>query len=168
MLTSTFRILVFGTTTLAAFGIAANFTSAYAESDGNTPLGQWRTIDDETNRAKSIVEITEADGELQGKVVKLLDREGKDPNPTCDECPGDRKGKPIKGMTILWGLEEEDDEWTGGTILDPASGDTYDAILKLKDSGEKLDVRGYIGLSMLGRTQTWERLDGPTDKSENN
>lgn len=159
------------TTIVLATAIAAAFASHTALSafaaPATSPEGYWRTIDDETSRAKSIVEITETDGELQGKVVKLLDREGKDPNPTCDECPGDRKGQPIKGMTVLWGLEQDGEEWTDGTILDPNSGDTYDATVKLEEEGEKLNVRGYIGLSMLGRTQIWERVDKPAATTGN-
>ena len=143
-------------------GIASHSAlSAFAANEATEPTGYWRTIDDETHEAKSIVRITEERGELKGKVVTLLNRKGEDPNPVCDGCPGDRKDQPIKGMTILWGLERDGGEWSGGTILDPESGDTYDAKLELKEGGEKLDVRGYIGFSMLGRTQTWERIDKP-------
>jgi uncharacterized protein (DUF2147 family) len=122
-----------------------------------TPEGRWRTVDDKTHKEKSIVEITEVNGELQGKVVKLLDRGDKPANPTCEKCEGDRKGKPIVGMTILWGLKQDGDEWSGGEILDPETGETYDAKLALEDEGQKLEVRGFLGISLLGRSQTWAR-----------
>ncbi|MCE9649935.1 MAG: DUF2147 domain-containing protein [Parvibaculum sp.] len=122
-----------------------------------TPEGRWRTVDDKTHKEKSIVEITEVNGELQGKVVKLLNRGDKPANPICDKCEGDRKGKPVIGMTILWGLKQDGDEWSGGEILDPESGETYDAKLALEDEGQKLEVRGFLGISLLGRTQTWAR-----------
>ena len=157
-MSATDTVIVLAAATLTALA-SHTALSAFAATSETSPAGYWRTIDDETGRPKSIVEITETDGELRGKVMKLLDREGQDPNPTCDECPGERKGQPIKGMTILWGLAPEGDEWTGGTILDPKSGDTYDATVKLEDGGEKLNVRGYIGFSMLGRTQVWERVE---------
>ncbi len=103
---------------------------------------------------------------MNGKVAELMNLETDDPNPTCDDCPGERKGQPVKGMTILWGVEREGNEWSGGTILDPESGDTYDASLELREGGQKLDVRGFIGFSMLGRTQTWERVDKPKLKKD--
>lgn len=165
-MSTTDTVIVLATAALTAFA-SHSVLSAFAATSQTSPAGYWRTIDDETSRPKSIVEITETGGELEGKVVKLLDREGKDPNPICDGCPGDRKGQPVKGMTILWGLEPENGEWTNGTILDPSSGDTYDATLKLRKGGEKLDVRGYIGFSMLGRTQVWERVEGPAGEPEN-
>jgi len=122
-----------------------------------SPEGRWRTVDDKTHQEKSVVEITEVNGELRGKVVQLLNRGDKPKNPMCDKCEGDRKGKPVIGMTILWGLKEDGDEWTGGSILDPENGEVYDAKIEVKDSGQKLDVRGFLGISLLGRTQTWVR-----------
>ena len=152
-------IALFTATLVSAVSYTA--LSALAASPADTPTGYWRTIDDKTGKAKSIIEISEENGELSGKVVKLLDRAGKDPNPTCDDCPGERKGQPIKGMTILWGLTQDGEEWTDGTILDPSTGDTYDANVEVTEGGKELDVRGYIGLSIIGRTQTWERVDAP-------
>lgn len=139
---------------ILAVALAGLALPAFASA---TPEGRWRTIDDKTHKEKSIVEIAEVNGELQGKVVKLLNRGDKPANPACDKCEGDRKGKPVIGMTILWGLKQDGDEWTGGSILDPENGETYDAKLSLKDDGRKLDVRGFLGISLLGRTQTWVR-----------
>src|SRR5690606_6017839 len=117
-----------------------------------TPVGRWTTIDDSTGKPKSIVEIEQAaNGTLTGKVVEILQSD-KGPNPVCDKCDGERKGKPIKGMTILWGLKPDGAQvWDGGSILDPAKGKTYKAKITLTDGGKKLQMRGYIGIEALGR-----------------
>jgi uncharacterized protein (DUF2147 family) len=121
-----------------------------------SPVGRWQTIDDATGKPKSIVEISDTGGELQGKVVELLNPSK--PNPTCDNCDGDRKGKPIQGMTILWGVKKDGDSWGGGKILDPEKGKVYGATLTPEAGGQKLQVRGYLGISMLGRTQEWNKV----------
>lgn len=135
---------------------AASWMAQAAES----PIGRWTTIDDSTGKPKSVVEIDQAsNGTLSGKVVEILQSD-KGPNPVCDKCDGALKGKPIKGMTILWGLKPDGTAvWDGGSILDPAKGKTYKAKITLTDGGKKLQMRGYIGIEALGRTQTWVRRD---------
>lgn len=130
-------------------------TGAYA---AESPEGRWQTIDDETGKPKSIVEIqTAADGTLSGKVAEVL-RSDQGPNPLCTKCDGERKDQPITGMTILWDLEPAGEgAWSGGSILDPAKGKTYRAKARLLEGGDKLEVRGYIGIEALGRSQTWVR-----------
>lgn len=116
--------------------------------------GTWKTIDDETKQAKSLVEISEApNGELSGKVVKLFNN----PDVVCDKCDGALKGKPVVGMTIMTGLKKDGDGWENGKILDPKSGKVYSAKAKLIEGGKRLEVRGFLGISLLGRTQVWER-----------
>src|SRR5580658_7535417 len=122
-----------------------------------SPVGRWKTIDDLTGKAKSVVLIWEEGGKLFGRVQKLVDPDPKDPNPTCDGCAGAQKGKPVVGMRILWDLQKDGDGWSGGTILDPATGKTYKCLLSVEEGGTKLKVRGFIGISMLGRTQYWLR-----------
>lgn len=117
-------------------------------------IGKWKTIDDETGKAKSIVEISEKNGVYYGKVVEIL-TDKKDA--VCDKCPADRKGKPIKGLTIITGLKKDGSEYTGGKIIDPSSGKEYKCMMKLNGKN-KLEVRGYVGISALGRTQTWTRM----------
>ncbi len=133
-------------------------TAALAAIDDNGPIGKWRTIDDDSGKPRAIVEIDKTDGELHGKIVKLLNQPKDDRNPVCDECEGPRHGKPVVGMTILWGLEKDGDKWTDGKILDPESGDVYDASIELGEDDQTLKVRGYLGISLLGRTQTWQRV----------
>ncbi|MGV3458921.1 MAG: DUF2147 domain-containing protein [Flavobacterium sp.] len=117
--------------------------------------GKWKTIDDETGKAKSIVEIYESNGKLYGKIVEILNPAKKDSK--CTECEGADKGKPIQGLVIIKGLTKDGNEWTDGDILDPTKGKLYSCTLKL-DGKDKLKVRGYLGVSLLGRTQTWTRV----------
>lgn len=123
-------------------------------ASASDPLGRWKTIDDETGQAKSIVEISRAsDGTLSGTVVEILQSD-KGPNPVCDECSGARKDQPIQGMTILWGMSPKGDEWSGGTILDPAKGRTYRS--KMQMHGEdRLGVSGCV--AFICREQVWQR-----------
>ena len=123
----------------------------YAQS----PVGTWKTIDDETKQAKSYVEIFEKDGKLYGKVTKILTKGKEDAK--CTDCSGALKNKPILGMQILSGLKKDGKEWNGGKIIDPNSGKEYKAKMSL-NGNDKLDVRGFIGISLVGRTQTWQRV----------
>ena len=120
-------------------------------------VGRWKTIDDETGKAKSVVEITKKDGKLYGKIVKLYREKGEDKDPTCTECTDYRKGKKIIGMTIITGLVQDGDEWEADdAILDPKNGSIYDCKIWLdEDNSNILNVRGYIGFFF--RTQTWHR-----------
>lgn len=116
----------------------------------NGVVGTWKTIDDETKQPKALVQISEsASGELSGKIVKLFNN----PDAVCSKCDGANKDKPVVGMNILWGLKKDGDAWEGGKILDPKTGKVYSA--KLKVAGDKLEVRGFLGMALLGRTQTW-------------
>ena len=117
--------------------------------------GKWKTIDDETGKAKSIVEIYEHNGTVYGKVVEILNPAKK--NAKCTECEGADKNKPVEGLVIIKGLTKDGNEWTDGDILDPTKGKLYSCTLKL-DGKDKLKVRGYLGVSLLGRTQTWTRV----------
>lgn len=111
-------------------------------------VGRWKTIDDETGEAKSIVEIYEKDGKYFGRVVDLL---MKPDDTVCDKCPGSRKGQTIVGMDIVTNMVKKGDEFEGGQILDPVKGKVYDC--KMWEEGGNLMVRGYLGF--FYRTQTW-------------
>ncbi|MPS65292.1 MAG: DUF2147 domain-containing protein [Chryseobacterium sp.] len=117
--------------------------------------GKWKTVDDETKQVKSIVEIfKKSDGKYYGKVSQLLIKPA---DPNCTGCKDDRKGKPILGMEIIRGLVKDGEEFSGGTITDPKTGKTYKCTIKR--NGDQLNVRGYIGLSLIGRTQTWSKVN---------
>ena len=132
-------------------------TSALAQEA--SPVGRWTTIDDETKKPKSVIAIYEENGKLFGKIEKLFREPNEEQNPVCDKCEGALKNQPIIGMVILRNLKKDDDEWSGGTILDPANGKTYKCKIAVEDGGKKLKVRGYIGMSLLGRTQRWVRAE---------
>ncbi|HLL11048.1 MAG TPA: DUF2147 domain-containing protein [Rubrivivax sp.] len=125
-----------------------------------TPVGVWKSIDDKTKAERSQVRISESGGVLSGRIEKLLATDAK-PDAKCDKCEDDRKDKPIVGMEIIRGVKkaEAENTWEGGTILDPAEGKVYKVRLQTADGGKKLEVRGYVGTPMLGRTQTWVRVE---------
>lgn len=140
---------------IAALGLAAGL--AFAQEPAT---GLWRTVDDQSGKPKSLIRITEDNGTLSGKVEKLYRAPDEEANPVCDKCEDARKGQPIVGMTILSDMKKTDGrEYSGGQILDPASGKIYKSKMTLSEDGKTLDVRGYIGMPMLGRSQTWERVE---------
>jgi uncharacterized protein (DUF2147 family) len=128
-------------------------------ADGDSPAGLWKTIDDKSGKERALVRIVEINGVFEGKVEKIFDRPGDDPEHLCRRCDGERKNKPIVGMTFMWGLKKDGDQYDGGEIFDPNMGIVYRGRLRLKDGGRKLEVRGYIGLSLFGRSQTWLRQE---------
>jgi uncharacterized protein (DUF2147 family) len=147
-------------TTLLKRGALALIALLILSSDAfaQTPVGMWRTIDDETGEARSIVEIYEEDGALHGKIVEILP-EGR--SPVCEICEGEYEGRNLIGAVILEGMERDGDEWDDGKITDPKNGKTYNAKMSLADPNT-LDVRGFIKVplmgSAIGRTQTWYRV----------
>jgi uncharacterized protein (DUF2147 family) len=140
--------------------LAATFAASVAFAQP-TPVGLWKTIDDETKTERSLIRITETGGVLGGRIEKLLGADAKQ-DAVCEECTDDRKGKPIVGMAIIRGVKknaETEGLWDGGTILDPNNGKTYKLRLKPSEDGKKLEVRGYIGTPVFGRSQTWQKAE---------
>ena len=126
-------------------------------ADLPSPIGLWKTIDDNSGKPGGLIRIALIDGHYQGKIEKIFPEPGEDPNPKCVKCEGSRHNQPVIGMTFMWGLTKQGDEYQGGEILDPKTGKIYRAKLKVEDGGKKLNVRGFIGFSLLGRTQVWHR-----------
>ena len=141
--------------TLAALVLVATSVTALAQT---TPVGLWRNVDDKTGEAKGEIRIVEANGALLGRLERSLKKDTK-PDATCDECPDDRKGKPIAGLEIIRGGKKAEGKevWEGGKILDPENGKEYRASFTPIDGGQKLEVRGYIG--PFWRTQTWNKVN---------
>jgi len=137
--------------------VAAFCASPAFAADG-TPVGTWTTFTDD-HKPKSHVEIFDAGNDvLGGKVVEIMISD-KGPNPVCEECEGEEHNKPVLGMTILKGFKKSgDDVWEGGTCLKPQNGKLYKCKMHLIEGGKKLEVRGFIGFSLLGETQVWERV----------
>ena len=121
-----------------------------------SPVGQWTTIDDVTHKVRSIIQITQSNGVYYGTIVKIYPQPGD--TGICQTCPGNFKGKKILDLTIMWGMKATgDNTYGGGKILDPKSGEVYSCKMSLSPDGKTLTVRGYIGISLLGRSQTWNK-----------
>jgi uncharacterized protein (DUF2147 family) len=152
--------MMISTRSLFVAGLLAGMAFS-ARAQATTPTGVWKTIDDATKKDKSLVRIVEANGAYTGKVDKLLDPETPK-DAVCKDCSDERKDKPILGMTIIRNMKQSADDkavFEGGDILDPNNGKVYQSKMKLVDNGAKLEVRGFIGISLLGRTQTWIRVE---------
>ncbi|MCE9601190.1 MAG: DUF2147 domain-containing protein [Gemmatimonadetes bacterium] len=140
---------------LVAVTLAAILAPAPAGAQGS-PAGTWHTINDVDGRPRGIITLRVTDGVLTGTIAGTL-VQGEPPGKVCDKCTDERRGRPLMGMEILRGLRWDGDAWTGGEILDPDTGRTYRATIRLSDDGRALSLRGYIGISLLGRTQRWIR-----------
>lgn len=138
---------------LGPFLLLAFAVPAVAQS---SPVGTWRTIDDETGEPKSLVRVYEQNGKLFGDIVTLLP-EGS----VCEDCADEYDGRTLEGVTIIRNLERDGDEWNNGTIIDPKSGKEYSLKAEM-DGSNRLRLRGFIKVplmgSALGRTQIWERV----------
>ncbi len=125
---------------------------SWTYSSGQSPVGKWVTIDDNTGKKRSVVEITQgSDGKLSGQIVQLFREANEEQNPLCDKCKGVNKNKPVIGLTIMQNMEKDGTNYTDGTILDPESGSVYDCKIWLENG--KLKVRGYV--MFFYRTQEW-------------
>jgi len=124
-----------------------------------TPVGSWHSFDDKTGELKSLIQISESSGVLSGRIDKLLRKEV-DQKAVCDKCTDDRKDKPMLGLEIIRGAKKAEGKevWEGGNIVDPDNGTVYKLRLTPIEDGKKLEVRGFIGFALLGRTQTWVRV----------
>lgn len=125
----------------------------------NSPIGYWKTIDDVSHTPKSILELSMDENEyLQGKVVKIF---GKDPSELCTACKGRNHNKPILGMILLEKLQanlKSPGEWSNGSIIDPANGKIYHCYVRVSANGQQLTIRGFVGIPLFGRSQTWVRV----------
>lgn len=138
---------------MACAGLLFCASSAFAAD--LSPIGRWKTIDDVTGKAKSIVEIQRDGDKISATIREYFgDRAASHPN-----CPNGKANKPLVGLEVVWGMSNHGDEWKGGSILDPGNGKVYGCIMRVIDGGNKLNVRGFIGISLLGRTQTWLKAD---------
>jgi uncharacterized protein (DUF2147 family) len=133
--------------------------AATASASSQTPAGRWRTFDDKTGQPSSEVRLRlESDGSLVGVIEKVLDP-AVPPGALCIDCKDDRHDMPVVGLTFLRSMRADGDTWSGGNILDPDDGTVYRCTMHLRKGGQQLEVRGYVGISLFGRTQVWQRLD---------
>jgi uncharacterized protein (DUF2147 family) len=130
-------------------------TGIAAPIDLSSPVGTWKTFDDKTGKPQSVVRIYEEEGKLLARLEKILTPG--DEGRTCAKCRDDRKDLPLIGLVVMRNMKLVDGEYRDGDILDPDSGSIYRCRLRLEDGGRKLKVRGFLGISLFGRSQTWER-----------
>ena len=143
-------------TSLAFAALLPALLAAGSALAADSAVGRWKTIDDDTGKPKSIVEITQAaNGTVSGRIIELINPSK--PNPTCDKCSDDRKGKPITGMEIIRGMRAAGaNKWSGGSILKPDEGKVYKSKMELIEGGRKLQVSGCI--AFICKSQVWERM----------
>ena len=144
-------------TTLVAAALLIH-AAAFAQA---TPVGLWKTIDDKTKKERTLIRIVDTGGTFSGKIEKRLDPDAK-PSDTCDKCADDRKDQPIQGLQLIRGITKNastENRWDGGTVIDPEDGKVYKARMTPIEGGKKLELRAYIGVPMIGRTQTWIRVE---------
>ncbi len=139
--------------------LSAVLLSSAACADNASPVGLWKNIDDVKGKPRALIRITESKGVLQGRIEKAFPAPNEDPNPKCEKCEGALKNAPVVGLVMLTGLKKDGDEYTGGQILDPDNGQTYRSKIQVVEGGKKLNVRGYIGVPTLARSQIWIRQE---------
>jgi uncharacterized protein (DUF2147 family) len=142
-----------------ALALATMLSLPSAWADDASPVGLWKNIDDVSGKTKALIRISENKGELEGRIEKLFRPADQDQNPKCLRCEGVLKDQPIIGMVFMSGLKKSGEEYSGGEILDPDNGKVYKSKLTLVDGGKRVNVRGYIGIPMLGRSQVWVRQE---------
>jgi uncharacterized protein (DUF2147 family) len=123
-----------------------------------TAVGLWEQVDESSGKTESWFKISERNGVYEGNVVKIFPKPGEDENLVCSKCEGSEKGAPVLGLTLIKGMQRNGLAYENGTIMDPRDGAVYRALMKLSPDGGKLEVRGYLGISLFGRTQVWNRL----------
>ncbi len=144
------------TSLLLAAAVLAAAPAVFADV---SPVGRWKVVSDQTNKPVAIMKVFEQDGQYGGFIEQILDPPQDAEASTCERCPGALKGQPIEGLVIMHGLKRSGDQFSGGQILDPDSGNYYRVKLTVGPEGQTLKVRGYLGISLLGRTQTWYRVE---------
>jgi uncharacterized protein (DUF2147 family) len=146
------RLIIIGAVLAAGAGVAA------APATQPSAVGLWEQVDEKSGQPESWFKIVERNGVYQGNIVKIFFKPGEDENWSCDKCEGDERGKPVLGLALIKGMQRQGLSYEHGTIMDPRDGSVYRALMKLSPDGQKLEVRGYLGISLFGRSQVWNRL----------
>jgi uncharacterized protein (DUF2147 family) len=121
-------------------------------------VGLWEQVDESSGKAESWFKIIERNGVYEGAIVKIFFKPGEDENWACSKCEGAERNAPVLGLTLIKGMQRNGSSYENGTIMDPRDGSVYRALMKLSPDGQKLEVRGYLGISLFGRSQVWKRL----------
>jgi uncharacterized protein (DUF2147 family) len=147
------KLMMIGAGISAAAGVVAG-----PAFDPTTAVGLWEQVDETSGKPESWFRITERNGVYQGNIVKIFFKPGDDENWLCDKCEGDQQGKPVLGLALIKGMQRNGLSYENGTIMDPRDGSVYRALMKLAPDGLALEVRGYLGIALFGRSQIWNRL----------
>jgi len=141
-----------------AMVVVALLLSGYPALADVTAAGVWEQVNEKTGEVQSTITISQSGGVFVGRITSIFPKPGRPADPLCVNCPGAQKGLPMKGLQIIDGMKQSGLDYADGTILDPESGSVYTATMQLSQDGKHLNVRGYIGISAFGRSQTWNRL----------
>jgi uncharacterized protein (DUF2147 family) len=133
-------------------------TSVSLRAAEPSAVGLWEQVDEKSGKPESWFKITERNGAYEGNIVKIFFKPGEDENWVCDKCEGAERGRPVLGLALIKGMQRSGSSYENGTIMDPRDGSVYRALMKLSPDGQKLEVRGYLGISLFGRSQVWNRL----------
>jgi len=144
--------------TMVGAVVAAGVAAAAAPAAEPSAVGLWEQVDEKSGQPESWFKIIERNGVYQGNIVKIFFKPGEDENWACEKCEGDERGKPVLGLALIKGMQRTGLAYEHGTIMDPRDGAVYRALMNLSPDGQKLEVRGYLGISLFGRSQTWNRL----------
>ncbi|MEN3376265.1 MAG: hypothetical protein V7604_1620 [Hyphomicrobiales bacterium] len=143
----------------AVMALSATAQAATASSEP-TAIGLWEQVDEKSGQPESWFNIVEKDGIYVGTIVKMFQKPG-DPPPEsfrCSKCEGPDKDQPVLGLTLIKGMKRKGVKYEDGTIMDPRDGNVYRALMEVSPDNKHLEVRGYLGVALFGRSQTWNRL----------
>ena len=154
---SLLKLIVSGAVALGAVAVVAT-TSVPLRAADPTAVGLWEQVDENSGKPESWFKIVERNGAYEGNVVKIFQKPGEDENWVCTNAKAPRKARPVLGLTLIKGMQRNGMSYENGTIMDPRDGSVYRALMKLSPDGQKLEVRGYLGISLFGRSQVWNRL----------
>jgi len=142
----------------ASLAVIASASFPLRAADMTSAVGLWEQVDEKSGKPESWFKISEHNGVYEGNIVKIFFKPGEDENWVCEKCEGSEKGRPVLGLALIKGMQRNGAAYENGTIMDPRDGAVYHAKMKLSDDGKTLEVRGYLGISILGRSQYWNRL----------
>lgn len=144
---------------LAVF-VAVSTPLLAAPAGEPSAVGLWEQVDEKSGKAESWFRITERNGIYEGAIVKIFPKPGENSNEPwlCDKCEGDERNAPVLGLKLIKGMRRNGLNYDNGTIMDPRDGQVYRALMRLSPDGKQLEVRGFLGFALLGRSQMWNRL----------
>ena len=157
MRASLLKLTALGALALGAVALVGA-TSVPLQAADPSAVGVWEQVDENSGKPESWFKIVQRNGVYEGNIVKIFFKPGEDENWVCSKCEGSEKGAPVLGLALIKGMRRNGLSYEDGTIMDPRDGSVYRALMKLSPDGQKLEVRGYLGISLFGRSQVWNRL----------